>query len=144
MSGLAEYFASVGFIVSGSDRAEFPSKKHLEKAGVAVSIGHDIDNVKDAQAVIYSDAIPPENVELAYAKEKGLYLLSRADALKMVSENFSDVVGVCGCHGKTTVTCMLAHIFKSANVRFTAHIGGEDVKLGSFLNYGNDVFLSEV
>ena len=144
MSGLAEYFASVGFIVSGSDRAEFPSKKHLEKVGVAVSIGHDIDNVKDAQAVIYSDAIPPENVELAYAKEKGLYLLSRADALKMVSENFSDVVGVCGCHGKTTVTCMLAHIFKSANVRFTAHIGGEDVKLGSFLNYGNDVFLSEV
>lgn len=144
MSGLAEYFASVGFIVSGSDRSEFSAKKRLEKAGVKVFIGHSEENVAKAQAVIFSDAIPPDNAELSYAKRNGVYCISRADALKMVSENFGDVVGVCGCHGKTTVTCMLAHIFKCAGLRFTAHIGGEDVKLGSFVINGNDVFLSEV
>ena len=73
-----------------------------------------------------------------------MYVLSRAEALNTVAENFSDVVGVCGCHGKTTVTCMLAHIFSCAKINFTAHIGGSDVKFGNFIMQGNDVFLSEV
>ena len=144
MSGLAEYFASVGFSVSGSDRVDFPNKNRLENFGIKIYIGHNAENLKDAHAVVYSDAVSSENEELSYAKKNGLYCISRADALRMISENFGEVVGVCGCHGKTTVTCMLAHIFKSANMRFTAHIGGEDLKLGGFIINGNEVFLSEV
>jgi UDP-N-acetylmuramate--alanine ligase len=68
----------------------------------------------------------------------------RAELLNMISENFSTVVGVAGCHGKTTVTCMLAHIFTEANIPFTAHIGGDDLAYGNFINRGNQVFLSEV
>lgn len=144
MSGLAEYFASVGFLVSGSDRNDFLAKSRLEKLGIKVFVGHSEENVIGAQTVVYSDAIANDNPELVYAKNNGIFCLSRGDALKMISENFGDVVGVCGCHGKTTVTCMLAHIFKCAGIKFTAHIGGEDVKLGNFVINGNDVFLSEV
>ncbi|MBQ4099398.1 MAG: UDP-N-acetylmuramate--L-alanine ligase [Clostridia bacterium] len=144
MRGIAEYFASVGFSVSGSDRSDFPQRKSLEKRGVKVYLGHSADYVKDVHAVIYSDAICKENQEYAYAKQNGIFLISRADALKMISENFSDVVGVAGCHGKTTVTCMLAHIFTCAKLKFSAHIGGEDLTLGNFVLNGNDVFLSEV
>lgn len=144
MRGIAEYFASVGFSVSGSDRSDFSQRKILEKKGVKVFIGHKRSQVENAHAVIYSDAIGEDNEEYAYAKNNGMFLISRADALKMISENFGDVVGVAGCHGKTTVTCMLAHIFTSAKLRFSAHIGGEDLTLGNFVLNGNDVFLSEV
>ena len=144
MRGLAEYFASVGFTVSGSDRLDFPQRKALEKNGIKVYIGHSEKQVENAHAVIYSDAIREDNVEFAYAKQNQMFIISRADALKMVSENFGDVVGVAGCHGKTTVTCMLAHIFTCAKLKFSAHIGGEDLVLGNFVLNGNDVFLSEV
>ncbi len=144
MSGLAEYFLSVGFTVSGSDREDSYRIKKLISLGAKIQIGHNVDLVKTAQAVVYNDAISVENPELKYAKENGIYILSRAEALKMVCENFCDVVGVAGCHGKTTATCMIAHIFNAKNLKFTAHIGGEDLKLGNCVIRGNDVFLSEV
>ena len=144
MRGIAEYFASVGFSVSGSDRSDFSQRKELEKKGIRVFLGHDAKHVENAHAVIYSDAIGEDNEEFAFAKKNNTFTISRADALKMISENFGDVVGVAGCHGKTTVTCMLAHIFTCAKLKFSAHIGGEDLTLGNFVLNGNDVFLSEV
>ncbi len=144
MSGLAEYFLSVGFSVSGSDREDSYRIRKLISLGAKIQIGHNVDLITTAQAVVYNDAISLENPELKYAKENGIYILSRAEALQMVCENFCDVVGVAGCHGKTTATCMIAHIFNAKNLKFTAHIGGEDLKLGNCVIKGSDVFLSEV
>ncbi len=141
---LAEYFQSVGFCVSGSDKNSSARTEKLEQKGIKVFIGHSESNLQGAQVVVYSDAIDEDNVELKAARQSGAYLMTRSQALSSVAENFCDVVGVSGCHGKTTVSCMLAHIFKCAGLKFTAHIGGEDSVLGDFISYGSDVFLSEV
>lgn len=144
MRGLAEYFKSVGFSVSGSDREFSLALEKLAQKGIKTYVGHSENNLKNAHVVVYSDAIDDSNVELKKARELGLYVLSRGEALRSVVENFSDVVGVAGCHGKTTTTCMLAHIFKCAKLEFTAHIGGEDLSLGNCVIDGSKVFLSEV
>lgn len=144
MSWLAEYFKELGFIVSGSDRVKSKNLEKLRKKGIRVFEGHDKRNVDDAHVVVFSDAISEDNVELKTARQRGLYILSRGEALSSVAENFGDTVGVAGCHGKTTTTCMIAHIFKCASLKFTAHVGGEDVSLGNFVMQGSDVFLSEV
>ena len=144
MSWLAKYFKAIGFNVSGSDKDSLALENLRSNYGIQTFIGHNENNLKNVHVVVYSDAIGEDNVELKKARELGLYVLSRGEALKCVAENFGDVVGVCGCHGKTTTTCMLAHIFKCAGLKFSAHIGGEDLTLGSFINDGSDVFLSEV
>ena len=144
MSWLAKYFKSLGFKVSGSDSRQSNTLKMLSEQGINTFVGHNESNLDGVQVVVYSDAINEDNPELKRAREQGLYVLSRGEALRSVAENFGDVVGVSGCHGKTTTTCMLAHIFKCACMSFTAHIGGEDSVFGNFINDGSDLFLSEV
>ncbi|HBF86652.1 MAG TPA: UDP-N-acetylmuramate--L-alanine ligase, partial [Clostridiales bacterium] len=144
MSALAEYLLGFGFEVSGSDITRSERTERLQSKGVKIFLGHCAENVGDADVVVYNDAIKRDNAELAEAENRGLYVLSRAALLSMISENFGVVAGVCGCHGKTTVTCMLAHIAKAAGEEFTAHIGGEDRELGGMASEGGNLFISEV
>lgn len=144
MSSLARYLHGIGFCVSGSDIAESKNLDKLREEGIMVYIGHSSENVAGKDVVIYSDAISEANPELMEAKANKLYILRRGELLKIVSENFKKKIGVCGCHGKTTATCMLAHVFDEANERFTAHIGGFDLKFGNFVSKGNKYFISEV
>ena len=144
MSGLAEYFYEHGFTVSGSDRESSARTERLKALGIAVTVGHSEKNLEGVHAVVYSDAIDDDNPELKWAKEQRLYVIPRVKALSMIAENFGQTVGVCGCHGKTTVTCMLAHVFTCAGLEFTAHIGGEDRVLGGFISKGSKIFLTEV
>lgn len=144
MSGLAEYLLSVGFEVSGSDRAESVYTDKLKKLGCKIYIGHRAENVYKAAVVVYSDAVKDDNAELVFARERDLYVLSRAELLAMVADNFAVRIGVCGCHGKTTATCMIAHVMKCAREKFTAHIGGRDVDFGNFISRGSRFFVSEV
>lgn len=144
MSSLARYLKEVGFIVSGSDTSPSENLENLSKEGITVSIGQRAENVRGKDVVVYTDAIKSDNPELKEAVENKQYVLKRAELLKIVSENFRKRLGVCGCHGKTTATCMLVHVFKAANKRFTAHIGGFDLKYGNFAANGNEYFISEV
>lgn len=144
MSSLARYLYSVGFSVSGSDVASSENLDELASEGIIVYKAQRAENIDGKDVVIYSDAIKPENPELKAAIERKLYVLKRAELLKIVSENFGARIGVCGCHGKTTAVCMLAHVFGEANERFTAHIGGFDLKYGNFVSRGNKYFISEV
>lgn len=144
MSSLARYLNMVGFIVSGSDISPSENLGKLLGEGISVSIGQRAENVRGKDVVVYTDAIKSDNPELAEAIENKQYVLKRAELLKIVSENFRKRIGICGCHGKTTATCMLAHVFESANELFTAHIGGFDLKYGNFFASGNKYFISEV
>ena len=144
MSSLAEYLNRVGFIVSGSDITTSEYTDALVKDGVEVMIGHSAENVDGAQVVVYNSAIGEDNEELNAAKANKSYILSRAELLKMISENFKTRIGVSGCHGKTTVTCMIAHILKCANEQFCAHIGGNDNEFGNGYFGGSEYFVTEV
>lgn len=144
LSSLAKYLLHLGFTVRGSDVVKSTYTDQLERLGVKVFFGHDAANVGDAQVVVYSDAIKSDNPELVKAYEDGLFVMTRAQLLKCVAENFKTVVGVGGCHGKTTVTCMLAHIFKAAKRGFALHVGGEDYELSNSAVFGDEILLTEV
>lgn len=144
MSCMAKYMSGMGFDVDGSDVRRSEYVDELVAMGINVAIGHSEENIAGAHVAVYSDAIKEDNVELAYARREKLYVISRAELLKSIAENFALVIGVAGCHGKTTVTCMLSHIFAAAHSEFTAHIGGEDLEFSNCVLRGHYAFISEV
>ncbi len=143
MNALSKYLIGMGFEISGSDSVKSKLTDEIEALGGETYIGHDGRNIGDAQIVVYSSAIGEDNPELIEARKRGLYILSRAELLKMISENFGAVLAISGCHGKTTTTCMLAHIFRCAGKQFTSHIGGIDLVLGNCYSDGDDYFITE-
>ena len=80
---------------------------------------------------------------LERARRAGKRLLSRAELLGRIAEEYPHVLAVAGCHGKTSATAMLAHIFSCGKRAFTCHIGGEDLDLGNYHCTGGDFLLTE-
>lgn len=124
MNGLAQILAARGFEVGGSDRSVSPFTERLRELGIPVSIGHSAENVDGSDLVIYSAAIKPDNPERVRAKELGIPEMERSVALGWISERFNNVVGIAGCHGKTTITSMLALIAEKGGLDATVHVGG--------------------
>ena len=145
MSSLAKYLSTCGYQVSGSDARRGEATEGLAFFGVKTFIGVDGERKElvQAHAVVYTDAIPNEHIELKKARELGKKILSRGDLLAIVCDCFPHVVAVAGSHGKTTCTSICAHILKSAGVPFTAHIGGEDSLFGNFHFTGKDYLITE-
>lgn len=145
MSALAKFLSLCGYEVSGSDAVRGEQTEALAFYGVRVHIGEDEERAEllGADAVVYTDAIPAEHKEFVKARTLKKTLYSRAELLRLVSEDFSQVVAVAGSHGKTTCTSMCAHILKHVGVPFTAHIGGEDSAFGNFYSTGREYFITE-
>ena len=145
MSSLAKFLSVSGYAVSGSDGYRSEMTESLAFYGIKVYIGVDENRQEllDADAVIFTDAIAAECVELVKARQLNKRLYSRAELLTIVSKEFTHITAIAGSHGKTTCTSMCAHILKSANVPYMAHIGGEDVGLGNFYFSGKEYFVTE-
>ncbi len=143
MCALAKFMLKKGYHVSGSDLNRSRFTDALQALGATIFIGHRAENVGSAQIVVYTSAIPKINPEIRAAKHDGKLLLSRMALLSYVANKYPQTVAVCGSHGKTTATAMIAHVFKAGKVKFTAHIGGEDRKLGNLYHSGNTCFLTE-
>lgn len=143
MSALAACLAERGCVVTGSDLApnEFTAK--LENRGVRIFYGHAPENLGDAETVIFSSAVGEKNAELRAARRRGLRVLSRAELLSLVAEEYDRVVGVAGCHGKTTATAMCAHVLDACAGTCSAHIGGLDLDYGNFRAGGKNYFVTE-
>ena len=144
MSGLAIILKNLGYIAQGSDISESAFTKKLESENVPFVIGHDAKNLGDASLVIYSAAIKPGNVEYDKAKDLGLPMLERAELLGQISRQFETVIGIAGCHGKTTITSMCALILRECAVNLTVHVGGMVDFLGGGVAIGDyPAFLTE-
>ena len=113
MSSLAELALSQGMEISGSDVSESRVTRSLTEKGIIVYRGHAGTNLGNAEAVVYSSAIQPDNPELLEAEKRGLPLLHRSDLLNMMMKARTGLT-VAGTHGKSTVTAMLATILKAA------------------------------
>ena len=81
MSGIAESYAAAGVPVSGSDRDDSETLAELSAAGVRTFVGHDADQLGDAETVVVSSAIKADNPELAAARSRGLRVWHRSAAL---------------------------------------------------------------
>lgn len=124
MSGIAMILKEKGYEVQGSDILESKIIQTLRAKGIKVFIGHNEKNVKDADILIYSSAIKPNNVELVKASKIGIPIIPRADVLADIMR-FKEGIAVAGTHGKTTTSSMIATILIKAGLKPTVLIGGK-------------------
>ncbi|MGN0772955.1 MAG: UDP-N-acetylmuramate--L-alanine ligase [Candidatus Ventricola sp.] len=137
MSGLAGMLKKASVIVTGSDSAASYTTKMLEDQGIAVHIGHSAENVRGADLVIYSAAISAENPERAEAARLGIPQMERATLLGQLMEGYAHAINVCGTHGKTTTTSMIAEALLDAGLDPTVHIGGQLDYIGGSTRVGS-------
>lgn len=142
MSALAKWLHGCGKRVAGSDMRESVYTEELRSAGIHVCTTGG-ESVRGYEAVVYTDAVPETDRQLAEAAALGITVISRGQLLYEMSRNFGNVIAVSGCHGKTTCTAMLAHIFKAAGKGFCAHIGGRDVEFSNYFRSGDEFFITE-
>ncbi len=144
MSGLARMLREKGYRLTGSDQLETYTTKALRKIGIPVAIGHDKKNVQDADLIIYTVAAAADNAERVEARRLNLPEIERATLLGQLMEGYPTAIGVCGTHGKTTTTSMIAQILMAVQSDPTIHIGGSlDIIGGNVRIGGGDVFLTE-
>lgn len=145
MSALALYFAKRGFIIAGYDRSETFITSSLQEHGCEISFIDREDSVPaffsdtrnvNRVAIIYTPAIPPENVILSYFISKGFRIFKRSELLGALSE-ITDTIAVAGTHGKTTVSAMTAHILRQSVVGCSAFLGGISKNYNSNLIIGD-------
>jgi UDP-N-acetylmuramate--alanine ligase len=140
MSAIARVMLDMGYQVTGSDVAQKELTEKLSKKGAQVFIGHQADNVKGADLVVYSTDIPGNNVELAAAKERGIPIIHRSKMLARLL-NEKKGVAVAGAHGKTTTSSMIALVMEKAGADPTYIIGGEIMDIGSNARAGKGEYV---
>ena len=140
MSALALLLKERGVRVRGCDARENGFTRRLRERGVPVTIGE--EEIRE-NVVVYTEAVDRHAACLERARRAGKRLLSRAELLGRVAEEYPYVLAVAGCHGKTSSTAMLAHIFAEGRRPFTCHIGGEDREFGNYCCTGGEYFLTE-
>ena len=124
MSALARILLDQGYQVSGSDQKASVIAQKLAERGAKIFEGHDAANVKGAEAVVVSSAIPEDNVEVRAAADMGLRRLHRSD-VNAALLNAAKGIAVAGAHGKTTTTSMIGLILEHGGVDPTIIIGGQ-------------------
>ena len=144
MSGIAELLFNQNFKITGSDLSESSNTDRLKKLDIPISIGHDRENISSAEIVVYSDAIPKDNVELIEANNRNIQCYSRGKIISQLAKLKSSTVGISGTHGKTTTTSMIGSILKDSNLDPTIIVGGvvKSINTNSVLGSG-DTFVVE-
>lgn len=125
MCPLAEILHSKGYLITGSDNNESDPLKRIKALGIKVYMGHAPENVHGAELIVYSAAISEDNPEIVEAKKLGIPLMERSHMLGALTRRYDNVIGVCGTHGKTTVSSMITHILILNKQNPTAVIGGK-------------------
>jgi UDP-N-acetylmuramate--alanine ligase len=143
MSGIARVLLARGSVVSGSDAKDSRTTAALRALGAVVHVGHDAAHVAEVDTVVVSSAIRPTNPELAAARERGLRVLLRAEALAALMADRTGVA-VAGTHGKTTTTSMLTVAVQHCGVDPSFAIGGDLNEAASNAHHGTgDLFVVE-
>ncbi len=140
VSGMVGLLLSRGMEVSGSEHKDSETLKRLRSAGVKCSVGHSRANVPpDADLVLISAAIGPENPEVALARERGIPVLKYAQLLGRLAAEKKGIA-IAGTHGKTTTTAMVASVLAGAGRDPAFLIGGEYPGLGGGSRWGTGEF----
>ena len=143
MSGIARLLINSGHRVSGSDVRDSGNIEELRKLGAHITIGHDADNLGEADTVVVTSALWPTNPEYVLAQEKGLPILHRSQALRYLTTG-KKLISVAGAHGKTTSTGMVVTGLRVLGQDPSFVNGGVIAEYGSSAAYGSsDLFVIE-
>ncbi|MFD3260660.1 UDP-N-acetylmuramate--L-alanine ligase [Paenibacillus lentus] len=130
MSAIARVMLEMGYTVTGSDVASQELTEKLAAKGAKIYIGHTREQVHGADLVVYSTALPKDNVERVEAEEQGIPVLHRSQMLaRLLNERTG--VAVAGAHGKTTTSSMIALVMEQCGTDPTYIIGGEIMDIGT-------------
>jgi UDP-N-acetylmuramate--alanine ligase len=140
MSGIAEVMHTLGYAVSGSDRAASPVTERLAGMGIDVAIGHAAAHVASVDAVVVSSAIKADNPELVAAAARRIPIVPRAEMLGELMR-FRRGIAVAGSHGKTTTTSLTASVLAEAGYDPTFVIGGQLLSAGANARLGAGEYL---
>lgn len=145
MSGLAEILLEEGFTISGSDAKQSALTDSLAKKGATIYIGQKAANLSIRPAlVVYTAAIREDNEEFKAAVDAGIPMLSRAELLGQIMDNYEKSIAVAGTHGKTTTTSMISQILLVAKADPTISVGGILESIGGNIRVGgSEVFITE-
>jgi UDP-N-acetylmuramate--alanine ligase len=145
MSALAQYFTHGGYFIAGYDRSGNSLTDELSACGCLISFNDDPETIpalfKDMKVrerilVIYTPAIPAENLIFSFFRNSGYRICKRAEVLGEISLK-TDTIAIAGTHGKTTVSTMTAHLLKQSHVDCSAFLGGISK------NYNSNLILGE-
>ncbi|MGZ4001740.1 MAG: Mur ligase domain-containing protein, partial [Mucilaginibacter sp.] len=150
MSGLARYFAHLGCIVCGYDKTATDLTDQLHNEGIRVIFDDREDWIPmsfqtpdECTLIIYTPAIPRDSVIYNYFKNKGFELFKRSQVLGLISRT-KFTIAVAGTHGKTTTSCMIAHVLKDSGTDCSAFLGGIATNYNTNVLYGkNDIVVVE-
>ncbi len=140
MSGIAELLLNLGYQVSGSDLKKSALTDRLASLGGSITIGHDAENVRDADVVVTSSAVHAGNIEVLHAQKNHIPVIPRVEMLAELMR-LKYGVAVAGAHGKTTATSMIATVLVCGGLDPTAVIGGRLNAFGSNAKLGKGDFL---
>jgi UDP-N-acetylmuramate--alanine ligase len=141
MSNLIRYFLSEGKKVAGYDKVETTLTQQLNAEGASIHYQEDVTQIpaafrnRDRTVVVYTPAVPSDNVELAFFRANGFQLMKRAQVLGEITRA-KRAICVAGTHGKTTTSSMIAHLLKQSAVDCNAFLGG------ILKNYDSNLLLS--
>lgn len=140
MSAIARVMLEMGYTVTGSDVASQELTEKLAAKGAKIYIGHTAEQVHGADLVVYSTALPKDNVERVEAEEMGIPILHRSQMLARLL-NERQGVAVAGAHGKTTTSSMIALVMEQCGTDPTYIIGGEIMDIGTNAKAGQGKFV---
>ena len=106
MSGIARILIGMGHSVTGSDLRDSSNVAALRELGAKIYIGHDQSHLANPDTVVVTSALWPTNPEYVLAKEKGIPVIHRSQALAKLASS-KRLISVAGAHGKTTSTGMV-------------------------------------
>jgi UDP-N-acetylmuramate--alanine ligase len=140
MSGIAEVLLTLGYKVSGSDLKNSTVTHRLASLGAIIFEGHREENVADAEVVVTSSAISPENPEVTEARKLHIPVIQRAEMLAELMR-LKYGIAVAGMHGKTTTTSMVAAVLAAGGLDPTVVVGGRVDAMGSNARLGKSHYL---
>ena len=143
MSGLAAWYRALGHQVTGCDGSPSESKVHsLGEKGISVLTGHSPEHLNGVDRLVFTAAIPEDNIELSAARKAGITVLRRSEALAELTMSHT-LVAVAGAHGKTTTTSMAGWIAQECGLNPTVFVGGNMECWGGNFRSGGELAVVE-
>lgn len=144
MSAIAETLHNWNYTVTGSDLTQSDITDSLNKHGIKTTIGHDLENAKISDLIVYSAAINESDPEMVIAKENNIPLIGRGEFVGYLTKLYKETICISGTHGKTTTTSMLSVCFINANLDPSIEVGAILDSIGGNYRVGkSDFFILE-
>jgi UDP-N-acetylmuramate--alanine ligase len=142
MSALARYFKLLNKNIAGYDKSKSELTDELQKEGIEINFIDEVNEIaplylnKENTLIVYTPALPSYHNQLNFFKSNNFQIFKRSQLLGLITKN-AETIAVCGTHGKTTTSSLVAHLFKHAGKNITAFLGGITQNYNSNLILGD-------